>query len=223
MHDLKDCRADVEEAIKLDPAVKNAYATRAWFEEVDGKWAEAAADRTVAMSERNAAPDNLLARAYDYAQAGKKSLARRDYEEIARRPVKTAEDYIHQGEALHTLGREELAAAAYAAARRLEPSDKWVLNGVAWFEATSPDPKYRDGPAAVRDATRAAELSQWKEPDILDTLAAAYAEAGDFPSALRYEKQALAFHKMDTKGQVLEKNLREIKKGKPIRDHGLAE
>ena len=111
----------------------------------------------------------------------------------------------------------------YAAARRAGPSDKGVLNEVAWFQATSPDPKYRDGQAAIRDATRAAELSKWKDPDMLDTLAAAHAEAGDFPSALRYEKQALTLQKIEAKHQVLEENLREIEKGKPVRDRGVVE
>jgi hypothetical protein len=33
---------------------------------------------------------------------------------------------------------------------------------------------------------------QWKDEDMIDTLAAAYAETGDFDSAVRYAAQALA-------------------------------
>ena len=46
--------------------------------------------------------------------------------------------------------------------------------------ATSPDDKVRDGKRAVELATKAAELSSYTVPHILSTLAAAYAETGDF-------------------------------------------
>jgi hypothetical protein len=39
---------------------------------------------------------------------------------------------------------------------------------------------------------RACELTQWKNGSYVDTLAAAFAEAGDFAEAVRREQQALA-------------------------------
>jgi hypothetical protein len=61
----------------------------------------------------------------------------------------------------------------------------------AWILATCPDAQIRDGKLAVAAATRAAELSQWKDPTVLSTLAAAFAEAGDFSSAVRWEERAV--------------------------------
>ncbi len=65
-----------------------------------------------------------------------------------------------------------------------------ALNDRAWFQSVCPDASFRNGRRAVADARKACELTKWKDPACLDTLAAAYAETGDFDSAVRYEEQA---------------------------------
>src|SRR5262249_42559560 len=72
-----------------------------------------------------------------------------------------------------------------------DPENVWALDGRAWFLATSPDARVRDGPRAVASATRACELTGWTDPVTLDTLAAAYAEVGDFDRAVRRQEDAL--------------------------------
>src|SRR5262249_19208480 len=62
---------------------------------------------------------------------------------------------------------------------------------LAWLWATGPD-GVRDGKRAVEAATRACELTDWKENEFLDTLAAAYAEVGDFDKAVEYQKKAVS-------------------------------
>jgi tetratricopeptide (TPR) repeat protein len=77
---------------------------------------------------------------------------------------------------------------------RLRPRRNFAeaLNSRAWFRATWPDASWRNGKQAVQDAKLACKLTNWKKSHIIDTLAAAYAESGDFDSAVRYEEQALA-------------------------------
>ena len=65
---------------------------------------------------------------------------------------------------------------------RLHPRDACALDGRAWIFATCPNPTYRNGKKAVEVAIEACELTRWKEAYCLETLGAAYAEAGDFAS-----------------------------------------
>jgi tetratricopeptide (TPR) repeat protein len=77
----------------------------------------------------------------------------------------------------------EIAASA--------PDSPRMLDELAWLLATYPDPKARDGTEAVRLAERACALTVRRIPALLDTLAAAYAEAGDFPRAISVAEEAL--------------------------------
>jgi tetratricopeptide (TPR) repeat protein len=71
------------------------------------------------------------------------------------------------------------------------PDSPRMLDELAWLLATYPDSKSRDGTEAVRLAEHACDLTERKIPALLDTLAAAYAEAGDFPRAIAAAEEAL--------------------------------
>ena len=62
----------------------------------------------------------------------------------------------------------------------------------AWLRLNGSDQSHRNGQQAVKDATSVCKLIDWKDEDMIDILATAYAEVGDFDSAVRYEEQALA-------------------------------
>jgi hypothetical protein len=57
----------------------------------------------------------------------------------------------------------------------------------------------------------------WKDEDMIDTLAAAYAEAGDFDSAVRYAAQALAVKGISSEdAKVFREHLAWFQQRKPI-------
>ncbi len=66
------------------------------------------------------------------------------------------------------------------------------LNNLGWLLATSSTSEARDGTSAVAFAEKAVAATNRKQPDYLDTLAAAYAEAGQFDKAVSTQKEAIA-------------------------------
>jgi hypothetical protein len=71
-------------------------------------------------------------------------------------------------------------------------ADPQALNGLAWLLATSPDPNRRDGANAVTFAEKAVAATQRTNLSYLDTLAAAYAETGQFARAISIQHEAIA-------------------------------
>ena len=74
---------------------------------------------------------------------------------------------------------------------RLHPEDSRALHLFAWTLATCSDDDVRDGSQAVELAERACSLTEWKDHRLVDTLAAAYAESGQFDLAIEFQEKAI--------------------------------
>ena len=123
--------------------------------------------------------------------------SRGEFDEAIRLDPKMEKAYVGRGGAYavstSTARRDAAKAVAdYTEAMRLDPKDPGAFENFAWLLATSPDAKVRDGKKAVEYATRACELEQWAGTPGIETLAAAYAETGDFDKAVKFEEWALA-------------------------------
>jgi tetratricopeptide (TPR) repeat protein len=124
-----------------------------------------------------------------------------------------------RSDAAISMGDHPAALADLEKALELKPDDSGVLNNLAWLLATSPDDDLRDGKRAIELATKACEETTWEAAHIISTLAAAYAETGDFENAKKFARQAVEAGKDDENvAEQLTAELESYEQEKPWRE-----
>ena len=137
----------------------------------------------------------LYVRAQIFRKEGKYDLAIQDCNEALRLYPRFVEAALLRASINVRLGKYAEALKEFNYLVAIRPRSVTlarVLSDRAWFQATCPNASFRNGQQAVKDAKAAYSIMAWKDEDMIDTLAAAYAETGDFDSAVRYAAQALA-------------------------------
>lgn len=99
------------------------------------------------------------------------------------------------------------------------PAEAQNYNQLAWLRATCSEAAVRNGAEAVPIAQQACELTRWQERNSIDTLAAAYAETGDFKHAIEFQQQALRTGKPNASEQTaMHERLALYQQAKPFRE-----
>ena len=98
--------------------------------------------------------------------------------------------------ALEEKGEPAEAIEHYEKALEVAPRSISTLTNLAWLLATSPDASLRNGPKALDLASQAERLVGGTNTLVLRTLAAAYAENGQFANAIRTARSAMELARM---------------------------
>ena len=131
------------------------------------------------------------------------------------------EAHNNLGIALSQMGRMPEAIAEWKKVLKLQPDNLEANCNLAWILATFPDASVRSGSEAVECAEKAIQLSNGKNARIWRLAAAAYAEAGRFPEAVKAAQKGVAIAEAEgnsTLVQTLQANLRLFEQGSPLRD-----
>lgn len=223
--------ADLTKILEIDPKGFSVRFNRALAYESLREYDKAIADYTKVIeggtdfSRNGDGKDKCLAhthhyrgRAYQwYKRDNIKAVA--DYTEALRLDPEMEMVHYRRGQARHALKDFANAQADFAKALTRDPDYPNLLNSWAWQLATCPDPKFRDGRKALEYARKSNEKSGGKRPECLDTVAAAYAEAGQFDEAIKSQKKAIELldPKADEQRKAMQARLKLYEAGRRFR------
>src|SRR5512143_314123 len=185
--------------------------------------ADARGDPDRAIADNDAAilsdPQNALAyfrRGNAWYEKKDYDRAIADYDASIRIEPGRASVFANRGAAKRRSGDLDGAIADYARAIAIDPGMAPAYNQLAWLLATAERTAVRDGRRAVEAALKACDLTQWKNPTFIDTLAAAYARAGNFEEAVKWQRKSMETPRAANDGEAAQRlRLYEEKKAWP--------
>jgi Flp pilus assembly protein TadD len=187
-----------------------------------GKFGDAEMHYAAAMT-NSPNPDVRLLRSYASALAhnGKFQDAVAQLNEVVKREPQNAQANFELAQDLSETGHTREAIGHYEQAIKSDPKLVAALNNLAWMLATDPDEKIRNGSRAVELAERACQINDWKEAFLIGTLAAGYAEAGQFTNAVEMAEKACTVARSNKLEEVVRRNEELIelyRAGKPYHE-----
>ena len=188
-----------------------------------GDYDKAIADCNEAIRLDPILPFAFISRGATWARKGEHDKAIADLNEGIRLMPNYAVSFACRGLEWKQKGEYDKAIMDYSKATNLDPKYAKPFNNLAWLYATCPDAKCRDGKKAVENANKAYQLTDGKDWNCIGTLAAAYAESGDFQKAKEWQAKAIEMAAGDKSASDKDKAemrscLELYKQGKPYRE-----
>ena len=218
---LDEAIAHCRQALEIEPDYGDAQNCLgfALFQRGQANEAIAHLEQAVRLQPSSAAAQNNLG--ITLLQLGRTDHAIAHFQSALSADPDLADAHGNLGVALLRKGQAEAAVAQYQKALELKPDYVGACNNLAWVLATFPDASVRNGARAVELAQRANQLSGAGNLVILRTLAAAFAEAGQFPQAIQTAGQALQLAVAQANSAWADRLRSEIKlyqAGNPLRE-----
>jgi tetratricopeptide (TPR) repeat protein len=190
-HEYDKALEDYNETLRLNPKNELTLCNRGNVYAQKGDNSDAISDYNTALQLDPRDTQTYFNRGDAYAAQGDNDQAIVDFSWAIQLDPKDVNAFNNRATAYDAEGKHAEAIKDYESAVQLEPKFEGGLNSLAWDLATCRDAGLRNGKEAIQYATRACQVSDWKDYFDLDTLATAYAETGDFDNAVKWEHQAL--------------------------------
>jgi len=222
--ELAKAKIELDHALRIDPERADAILFLAAIHMLQSEPDKAMSAVTKAIQIDPKCDTCYALRAVLNRSLGKVDQALADLNEAVRLASENASHIRNRGAVKFERGEYDSAIADIETAIRIDPNNEEVLYGRAWILATCPVPRIRNGAQAMVSATRLCELTKWKKPEYLYTLAIAYSETGDFAAAIKWQQKAIdMLATNDPVRHEYMKLLKRYKANKPYHRLGLLE
>jgi protein O-mannosyl-transferase len=209
------------QSLELDATLEPAYCNLAAMAEEEGRWDQAIDYYRRVLQVRPDFPQALNDLGVALQHQGRLEEAGAQFAAVMALDPRDGAAYANLASLRLKQNRPEEAIAQFRAAHRRTPYNPQVINNLAWLLATQTNAALRNGPEALALAERAATLTGRTNANVLGTLAAAYAELGQFTNAVAAALQAeqLARAARDT-NSLAAKTARValFRSGQPVRE-----
>jgi tetratricopeptide (TPR) repeat protein len=182
---------DFTRVLEENPRDANALQNRGSAWDAKGEYERAIADFTSVLDLNPGNADVLYNRGMALFMNGDYDRALLDFEHVLKLNPIDVDALSYRGAVFSKKGLYDQALRDFNNALEYDPRSAETYNTVAWFLATCPDERYRNGVKAISYAQRALALQPAARMFYLDTLAAGYAEAGRFEQAIVTQEHAI--------------------------------
>lgn len=213
----REAMADFTKALEMNRGFVNTWYNRGELQYEMGLYDKAWKDFNEAVRVNNQDAASIAGRGKAAARMGKTREGLQDLDMAVKMLPKDASLRLQRADLYLAIRAHGTALEDYRAAATLNPQSGHALRGMAWIMSTAPDQRLRNAEEGVKLAQKAMELDGNNDPRYVETLAAAYANSGQFDAAAELLKHALESAKGDAAGRI-QAQLAVYKEGKPFRD-----
>ena len=227
MDDIEAAQRDVDTVIELAPDRVDAILMRSQIAIEQKRFGDAIKDIRLILRDQPKESPNielLMQLGLLYSMDDRPTEAIKVFGQVTKLDSEYWQAYRMRGDTLLAMKDYSKAIADFEKALKLAPTDNGersgILNNLSWTLSTSLEDDVRDGKRALELGLEACELTEYKKPHILSTLAAAYAETGQFEKAVEWSQKAVELGRESKEPQLeqLEAELESYRKKEPWRE-----